>query len=74
VLSGIFYAACLPSFVSGFPGLDFRSSPLRDSNVNDQWDGTFNGQMVSPGVYRVLILHQCKGAIVKKATTVMVMN
>jgi gliding motility-associated-like protein len=47
---------------------------FNSSNVNDQWDGTFNGQIVSPGVYRVLILHQCKGAIVKKATTVMVMN
>ncbi|NBU35400.1 MAG: hypothetical protein EBS35_02340 [Bacteroidetes bacterium] len=44
------------------------------TNVNDKWDGTFNGQIVPPGVYRVLILHQCKGSTIKKATTVVVMN
>ncbi len=44
------------------------------TNVNDKWDGTYNGQFVPSGVYRVLVLHQCKGSTVKKATTVVVMN
>jgi len=44
------------------------------SNVKDQWDGTFNGQSVASGVYRVLIIHECKGEMIKKAATVMVMN
>jgi hypothetical protein len=43
-------------------------------NVKDQWDGTFNGQPVASGAYRVLIVHECKGDIIKKAATVMVMN
>jgi gliding motility-associated-like protein len=40
----------------------------------DQWDGTYNGQTVQAGVYRVLVLHLCKGNTITKSTTVLVMN
>jgi gliding motility-associated-like protein len=47
---------------------------FNSGNVADKWDGTFNGQMVPQGVYRVLIIHKCKGATVKKAISVVVMH
>ena len=44
------------------------------NNSSDKWDGTYNGQTVQAGVYRVLVLHQCKGDTITKSTTVLVMN
>ena len=44
------------------------------TNSSDKWDGTYNGQTVQAGIYRVLVLHQCKGDTITKSTTVLVMN
>lgn len=44
------------------------------TKASDKWDGTYNGQTVQAGVYRVLLLHQCKGKTITKSTTVLVMN
>jgi len=38
------------------------------------WDGTYLGQMVPSGVYRVLVVHECQGTLVRKHTSVTVIH